>query len=147
MNTRARYISDPTTCAYDPSKEKSLLCRADGGSATDADCITAGEARTINAMWYGQTANGSSADPATLAGLSDRLAPGQLWFGLTRGSNLGMSGGSEGGKGKPFDPLAFTVAYELGRGLEHPGSNMRRVTSWRSVWMPWLLPHFMIHLR
>lgn len=110
------YISDPMTCAYDPTKDKALLCQADGGRATGADCISIAEARTVNALWYGQTADGSSADPATLAGLGDRLAPGQLWFGLTRGSNLGMSAGSESGRGKPFDPSAFMVAYELGRG-------------------------------
>ncbi len=109
------YISDPTSCAYDPTRDKTLLCRADGGDNGASDCISGAEARTVNALWYGQTGDGSSGDPVTLASVSDRLDTGQLWFGPLRGTDLTTLAGSKDGLGAPFAPAAHMVAFELGR--------------------------------
>lgn len=131
------YISDPTTCGYDPTKDKALLCRADGGGNVAGDCVSKAEARTVNAMWFGQTDHGTSPDPAQLAGLSDRLEPGQYWFGPMRGADLSAMAGSSAGKGVPFPPSAHMVAFALGRN-EIASPNLRNAAGngadrWRDL--------------
>ncbi len=85
------FISDPGRCRYDPSKDKAILCKTSGGSNATAACLSAKQALAINKMWYGQTADGRAPDPAKSNGYSDRLDQGQLWYGLTRGADLGST--------------------------------------------------------
>jgi feruloyl esterase len=84
------YISDPSACRYDPSVDASLLCVADGGSNTTASCLTLTEAKAINKMWYGPTADGNAPSPATDNGWHGgaALAANQIWYGVSRGTDL-----------------------------------------------------------
>jgi feruloyl esterase len=103
------FISVPEACRYDPLKDPKLLCATDGGLDAGPACLTRREAAAIDKIWYGQTQGGSATDPASDNGVRAQLAPGQLWFGLTRGTNLVLLAGSNA------FPIASTqVALDMG---------------------------------
>jgi Tannase and feruloyl esterase len=119
------FLLDPYSCHYDPTKDASALCNGAAGNGgvtgTNNDttgCLNLAEAIVINKIWYGQTADGSVPDPAAdNAGGPNLASNNQLWFGLTRGTFLGLlagdSAGPFGGLGGPFPIAADQVALEL----------------------------------
>jgi hypothetical protein len=119
------FLLDPYACHYDPTKDAAALCSGvagnggvTGANADAAACLNLAEATVINKTWYGQTADGSVPDPAAdNAGGPDLAGTNQLWFGLTRGTFLGLlagdSAGPFGGFGGPFPIAADQVALEL----------------------------------
>jgi len=120
--TALGFLLDPAACRYDPTKDASALCSGVAGnggvtgSSTDAaTCVTLAEATVINKIWYGQTADGSVPDPATDNAAGPYLVgTNQLWFGLTRGSYLGLLAGDAGSPfGGPFPIASEQVALEL----------------------------------
>jgi Tannase and feruloyl esterase len=84
------YISDPTSCRYDPTKDAALLCLAAGGTNATEACLSLVEATAVNKIWYGPTATGAVPAPATDNGRGPKgaLAAQQLWFGPERGTLL-----------------------------------------------------------
>lgn len=88
------YIVDPSACTYDPTQDAAVLCVADGGSNATASCVSTAQARAINKIWYGMTADGTAPDPAldngwAEAGSSALMGSGNhRWFGLTRGTTF-----------------------------------------------------------
>lgn len=83
------YISDPGACNYDPTRDRTVLCKAGGGTNDTPSCVTSAQALAINKIWYGQTADGSVPDPKQDNGHSGKLSGKQLWFGPSRGTTLG----------------------------------------------------------
>jgi feruloyl esterase len=116
----AGYISDPAACRYDPTKDRSVLCKKDGGSNSTAACLSGIQATAINKMWYGQTSDGSVPSPSVDNGFGANLAPKQLWFGVSRGTSLNSPypavnflADSESGKPAPFPISTDQVAMNL----------------------------------
>jgi hypothetical protein len=102
------YISDPAACAYDPTADPAVLCAASGGTNASTACLTTAEARAVNKIWYGQTSDGSVPSPAVDNGFSVTLKGNQLWYGLTRGTDLsGLTGAT------PVDLGSDQVALSL----------------------------------
>lgn len=64
------YITDPALCRYDPTRDLKVLCKTDGGENETPACVTRQQARAV--------ANGYSTP----------LLPNQLWYGVTRGTQL-----------------------------------------------------------
>lgn len=103
------FILDPLQCRYDPTRDAGVLCSGEAGNgvvgaSTNPACVSAAEAGAINRIWYGQTRDGSHADPA----LDNAAGPytatsNHLWFGLARGTQLGLLAG----------PTPFTIASDL----------------------------------
>lgn len=95
---RARwgFLMDPLACSYDPAQDAAALCTAEktaagaAGTGTESSCLSLREAQALNRIWYGMTRDGSAPDPAQHNGRSGTLAAarGQLWWGLTRGTDL-----------------------------------------------------------
>lgn len=111
------FLLDPYSCRYNPTKDASALCSGVSGNGgvtgtnTNAStCVTLAEATAINKIWYGQTTDGSVPDPAS-DNASGPYLNGfkQLWFGLTRGTDLSGLAGST----SPFPIAADQVALEL----------------------------------
>jgi Tannase and feruloyl esterase len=119
------FLLDPYACRYDPTQDAAALCSGvtgnggvTGSNADASTCVNLAEARVVNKIWYGQTADGSVPDPATdNAAGPDLASSNQLWFGLTRGTFLGLLAGDAtgpfGGLGGPFPIAADQVALEL----------------------------------
>lgn len=116
------FISDPASCKYDPTLDKAVLCPSSGGTNATAACVSTVQAQAINKMWYGQTTDGSAPVPSVANGYSDQLQPNQLWFGITRGTQLaslpafgGLAGlaGSTNGVQVPFTIATGQVALNL----------------------------------
>jgi feruloyl esterase len=108
------FIPDPSQCRYDPTRDASVLCsgvQGNGvlGTNAGASCVNLKEAQAVNKIWYGQTADGSAPDPALDNASSATLtSSNQLWWGLTRGSDLsGLAGSSQ------FSIASDMVALEL----------------------------------
>ena len=93
---RLGFIVDPFSCSYDPLRDAGALCvgvagQVVTGSNTDsASCMSAKEAVALNKIWFGPSTDGSY-DAAQSASQRSgaALAPMQLWWGLTRGANIG----------------------------------------------------------
>ena len=110
------FLMEPLTCRYDPTLDASALCNGEAGeggvvgtNTNVSTCVTAAEAKVINRIWYGQTRDGTYADPSLdNAGTSASLSSNHLWFGLTRGSNLTALAGAN-----PFPISSVQVALEL----------------------------------
>jgi hypothetical protein len=90
------FLLDPFACSYDPLRDAGALCTGvagqgvTGSNADTATCMSAKEAVALNKIWYGPTTDGSYDPQQTDAGRSGQLRGGkQLWWSLTRGSNLG----------------------------------------------------------
>jgi Tannase and feruloyl esterase len=116
------FLIDPASCRYDPTRDASALCNGVvgngaiiGTNANASTCVNLAEATVINKIWYGQTADGSVADPATDNASGPYLAGNnQLWFGLTRGTYLGLLAGDAASPfGGPFFIATDQVALEL----------------------------------
>jgi feruloyl esterase len=102
------YIPDPLRCAYDPRKDAGMLCAGQAGvgvtgTSTSADCVNLAQATAMNKIWYGQTVDGNVPDPALDNGAGTTLAPGQKWYGLTRGTMMLALAG----------PTQFPIASEM----------------------------------
>lgn len=82
------YIMDTAKCRYDPSRDFMVLCRGEGGQNDTADCVTRRQAKAINKIWYGITADGSVPDPAVDNGWDQRISGKRRWFGYSRGTSL-----------------------------------------------------------
>lgn len=90
------FLLDPFACSYDPMRDAAALCTGvagtgvTGSNADAATCMNAKEAVALNKIWYGPTSDGSYDPQQTEAGRSGRVrGDKQLWWSLTRGSNLG----------------------------------------------------------
>ena len=109
------YLVDPLQCHYDPTKDADVLCSGTAGNgvtgtSANAACVNLTEAKVINQIWYGQTASGTNPDPAVDNGGSTTLGGSDhLWYGLTRGTNLGLSLAGT----NPFSIATDQVALEL----------------------------------
>ncbi|XAH25158.1 tannase/feruloyl esterase family alpha/beta hydrolase [Xylophilus sp. GW821-FHT01B05] len=101
------YVQDPSACAYDPTKDASVLCAGTTGNGVTgtnatAACVSPALARAYNKYWFGQTSDGSAPEPAANNGFNAFPTGNQLWFGLTRGTNtLSLAG-----------PAAFPIASD-----------------------------------
>ncbi|MCB2074685.1 MAG: tannase/feruloyl esterase family alpha/beta hydrolase [Novosphingobium sp.] len=102
------FILDPSRCAYDPVRDRAVLCLSDGGTNDTPDCVTRKQATAINKMWYGPTRDGSVPDPAKDNGWIMPRAHGHLWYGLTRGTSLWNA--------------YFTRAFGFPAGVANPGN-------------------------
>ena len=112
----AGYITDPALCRYDPTRDTKVICKADGGENTTTACVTPKQARAIDKMWFGQTVKGDVPDPSTANGYSTRLLPNQLWYGLTRGTDLAgrfALAASKDGEAVPMVLATHQLAMEL----------------------------------
>jgi len=110
------FITDPAQCRYDPTRDRTILCEADGGVNGSEACVTTKQALAINKMWYGQTVDGSVPDPFRDNGVSDHLQARQLWYGVTRGTQLGGMLGlaaSREGAPAPFSISTNQIALEM----------------------------------
>jgi len=114
------FIADTSQCRYDPTRDASALCAGVAGNgvtgtSTDAACVSLAEARAINKIWYGQTADGSVPDPQADNASGATLASKQLWWGVTRGTDLAALAGSSGTPpvARPFTIATDMVALEL----------------------------------
>lgn len=90
------FLLDPFACGYDPLRDAGALCTGvtgqgvTGSNADTATCMSAKEAVALNKIWYGPTTDGSYDPQQTDAGRSGQVrGDKQLWWSLTRGSNLG----------------------------------------------------------
>ncbi len=86
------FILDPASCSYDPTKDPAVLCLSEGGSNATSTCVTRTQAMAINKAWYGETSDGSFPDPAVDNGARPTLGPKQRWYGLSRGTEVNLSG-------------------------------------------------------
>jgi hypothetical protein len=109
------FVPDPGQCHYDPTKDAAVLClgvTGNGGvvgTGTGTSCVSLAEAQAMNKIWYGQTADGAYPDPALDNASSPSLASSnQLWWGLTRGTNVGFLAGTN-----PFPISSDMMALEL----------------------------------
>jgi feruloyl esterase len=101
------YIPDPSTCTYDPTLDKSVLCTSAGGNNATADCVTLVQAQAQNKIWYGQTPDGSVPAPSADNGFAINPSANQKWYGLARGAASGLAGAT------PFAIATDQVALEL----------------------------------
>jgi Tannase and feruloyl esterase len=114
------YITDPAVCRYDPTRDPKVLCKTDGGENATPACVTRKQARAIDKMWFGQTVKGEVPDPAVANGYSSPLLPNQLWYGVTRGTQL--AGGYYLAESKDGEPLPFVLAaHQLAIQLRNAG--------------------------
>lgn len=115
------FIPDPSQCRYNPTKDATVLCsgvQGNGGvvgTSVAASCVSLAEATAFNKIWYGQTADGSVPDPLLDNASSSTLAGNQLWWGLTRGSDLSLLAGPPTSPPffGPFPIATDMVALEL----------------------------------
>ncbi|WP_395701965.1 tannase/feruloyl esterase family alpha/beta hydrolase [Aquabacterium sp.] len=123
------FLLDPLQCRYDATRDASVLCSGVAGNGTtgassSAACVSLKEARAINQIWYGQTADGSVPDPQADNGGSATLGSADhLWWGLTRGTSLALSLAGT----NPFPIASDQVALEL-QDPRIAGSNFTNAT-------------------
>lgn len=111
------FLLDPLACRYNPARDTAALCRGEVGEAgvqgtsPEANCLSLKEAQALNKIWYGMTRDGSVPDPAQDNGRTGGLAAqrGQLWWGLTRGTDLSALAGEK----EPFPIASQVVALSL----------------------------------
>ncbi len=82
------YIFDNAACHYDPTKDRQVLCKADGGRNDTKDCVTRVQANAFNKWWYGLTSDGSVPSPSEDNGTGVALQGKRLWYGFGRGTSL-----------------------------------------------------------
>ncbi len=100
-------LSDPRQCKYLASRDTSITLPS--CSATDAKCLTPGEAAAIDAMWKGPMACRKGKDCDVPEAASRKLGgkgDQRLWYGQTRGTELGTLGGAA-----PFAVVAEQARY------------------------------------
>lgn len=111
------FLLDPLACAYNPARDAAALCVGETGEAgvrganTQTTCLSLKEAQVMNRIWYGMTRDGSAPDPALDNGRSSTPASGrgQIWWGLTRGTDLTALAGERA----PFAIASQMVALSL----------------------------------
>ena len=102
------YIPDPSECRYDPAQDLSVICAANGGSNTMANCVTPLQAQAMNKMWFGETRDGTAPPPSADNSWSVHVGGNHLWYGLARGSNMVALAGAN-----PFSIATDMVALEM----------------------------------
>jgi len=103
------YIPDPSQCRYDPTRDASVICAANGGTNTTANCVTPLQTQAMNKMWYGQTRDGTAPPPSVDNSWSLHIGRGNhLWYGLARGTNMSSLAGTN-----PFSIATDMVALEM----------------------------------
>ena len=102
------YIPDPSQCRYDPTLDPTVICSANGGTNSTANCVSPVQATAVDKIWYGQTRDGSVPSPAVDNSYALTLAGNQLWYGLPRGTSLTALAGAT-----PFTISTDMVALEL----------------------------------
>ena len=117
------FLTDPLACRYDPTKDAAALCKGvagnggvTGASEDSATCANLAEATAINKIWYGQTTDGSAAEPSVDNAAGPALGDlKHLWFGLTRGTDLSLLAGAPNSPPffGPFPIASDVVAQEL----------------------------------
>lgn len=80
-----KFIPDPFNCDYNPETDKALLCSNEGDESEL--CLTRQEARVVNQIWYGPTADGRYQPPGKLLQHTS-LGDEQLWWGVSVDANL-----------------------------------------------------------
>lgn len=111
------FLLDPLACAYNPARDAAALCKGESGEAgvqgasPQSTCLSLKEARAINKIWYGITRDGRAPDPAQDNAGTGTTSPsqGQLWWGLTRGTDLTALAGEQA----PFPISSQVVALSL----------------------------------
>ncbi|HAX23399.1 MAG TPA: tannase/feruloyl esterase family alpha/beta hydrolase [Hydrogenophaga sp.] len=111
------FLLDPLACAYNPARDPAALCAGEAGEAgvqgtnAQSTCLGLKEAQTLNKIWFGMTRDGSAPDPAQDNGRTGTAAAqrGQLWWGLTRGTDLTALAGEK----EPFPISSQVVALSL----------------------------------
>lgn len=111
------FLQDPLACTYNPASDAAALCAGVSGEAgaqganSQATCLSLKEAQAIKKIWYGMTRDGSAPDPAQDNGRTGNLTAsrGQLWWGLTRGTDLTALAGEQA----PFPISTQVVAMSL----------------------------------
>src|SRR5262249_20398778 len=108
------FILDPRQCSYDPTRDATVLCNGEPGhggivgTSTSPNCVRLPEAIAMNKIWYGQTGDGTSPEPAADNASGPTLSANQLWWGLTRGTIvLGLAGSN------PTGATPFTIATDM----------------------------------
>lgn len=122
-------LDDPRSCTYLAAKDSSIT--APSCAASDAKCLTPGEATAIDAMWKGPIACAKGKDckapvvaSRKLTGKGDK----RLWYGQPRGTDLGSLGGA----------TPFAVVPEQNRYWVYFDPNW----DWRSVTADGFLKYF-----
>ena len=111
------FLLDPWACNYNPARDPQALCQGEQGEANvvgtsqASTCLRLKQAQAINKIWYGMTRDGSAPDPAVDNGHSAQPASarGQIWWGLTRGTDLSALAGQEA----PFPISTQVTAFSL----------------------------------
>jgi hypothetical protein len=89
-------LADPRQCTYLASRDSSITLPS--CAATDAKCLTTGEAKAIDTMWKGPIACKNGTDCKVPDVASRKLDGGKsdqrLWYGQPRGTDLGSLGGT-----------------------------------------------------
>ena len=111
------FLLDPLSCKYNPARDAAALCQGEQGEAgvkgsnALGTCLNLKEAQALNKVWFGMSRDGTAPDPAHDNGSSSRpaLEKGQLWFGLTRGTDLTALAGEQA----PFAISSQMVALSM----------------------------------
>lgn len=111
------FLRDPLACTYNPATDAAALCRGETGESgvqginTEATCLIQKEAVAIKKIWFGITRDGSAPNPAQDNGRTGVLSSdkGQLWWGLTRGTDLTALSGEQA----PFPISSQVVALSM----------------------------------
>lgn len=114
------FLLDPLSCSYNPVSDAAALCQGEAGesgilgSNIQATCLSNKEAQAIQKMWFGITRDGNAGSATEFGqdnGRSGSLAAnrGQLWWGLTRGTDLTALAGEQA----PFPISSQMVALSL----------------------------------
>lgn len=111
------FLLDPLACTYNPAADADALCKGEPGEAgvqgvsTQPTCLNQKEAVAIKKIWFGITRDGSAPDPVHDNGRTGQLASskGQLWWGLTRGTDLTALSGEQA----PFPISSQVVALSM----------------------------------
>jgi feruloyl esterase len=109
------YISDPSSCRYDPTRDTSVLCVSSGGTNTGSACLSAAQAQAVNKIWYGASSDGVAPDPAVDNGSAAVLSGTHWAFGPARGTELGLLAGgpADAPYFGPFPVASDQVALSL----------------------------------
>lgn len=136
------FLLDPFACAYDPLKDAGALCTGQAGqgvTGTNADpavCMSAREATALNKIWYGPTTDGSYDPAQTADGRSGRaLGPKQLWWGISRGANLGgqLTGASTDMLALAMRDVSYAADASAAGGIPIANGSTARRNRWQEL--------------
>jgi pimeloyl-ACP methyl ester carboxylesterase len=89
------FLLDPFACDYDPLRDANALCAGAagegvaGGNVDSATCMSAKEARALDKIWYGATADGSYDPTQSAASRAGKvLGTEQVWWSFAKGTSL-----------------------------------------------------------